>query len=418
MLRFRYTATDKDGLTVSGELDAESRDSAAARLEAGGLHPERIDAIEDEAAPLLVEDVDAADSNVKPVAKHSTDAAMSPSDLHQVTNHIANVTESALPLASGLLAISEEVSSRHLKGILANLSRRLEAGESLDVVLQNSTNAIPTHLNELLRASLRTGNLGPMIEQYVTLTRENVEIRRKVWLGLAYPLLVLFAACLVTIAIFTWVVPQFGDIYNDFGVMLPDLTVVIIALSHFFRYYAIWVLPLVVIAAVAVWFSFQWLEAQALRQRLISKIPIIGTLSHLASMAQFCQLLAMLIESQVPLPEALRIAAAGTYDGNLSEGCQLLADEVEDGVSLSEAAQGMQQFPPSMVNIFRWERHPGAFSDALYAAGEIFSARTHVQTNLIAVVCEPAAIIFVAVLIGTIVLALFMPLINLLGGLS
>ncbi len=126
----------------------------------------------------------------------------------------------------------------------------------------------------------------------------------------------------------------------------------------------------------------------------------------------------LLVEHRILLPDALRLAGSGSGDANLRQGSLLLAEDVSHGISLEDASRGRPHFPSSLVNVFRWERRDTAFSDALTSSAEIYAAMAKTQTGMVRVVCEPLLLIGVGVFMFIAIVALFMPLFQLLNELS
>ena len=151
---------------------------------------------------------------------------------------------------------------------------------------------------------------------------------------------------------------------------------------------------------------------------MINAIPIVGSLFRYLSLSRFCHLLAVLVEFEIRLPDALRMAGDSTRDANIRQGGRLAAENVEQGSSLAEAGSATPHFPPDVVHLFRWESRKDAFRDALHGAAEMFAARAQTQSGLIPVLVEPIMLLVVGVTIGSIIIALFMPLIKLVNDLS
>jgi type II secretory pathway component PulF len=339
------------------------------------------------------------------------------SDRDNVAETLAEIAGAGLPLASGLRALSEEVRSRRIRNSLREISQRLESGESLDAILRESA-SIPPHLRGLIQSGVESGNLGMAVQHYLNFARESVDISRVVMLSLCYPLVLVLALGVSGSFLLMWIVPHFKKIFLDFGTELPGFTLAVLTVSDILVESGLWLVGGGTAVATVAWLALTLAGQAALRKRLLNMVPVVGTLFHLASLARFCHMLALLIENQVRLPDALRLTGQSVTDPNIREGCLLLAQQVESGVAMSDAAMTMPHFPLTLVQIFRWEKHRSSFADALHASGEIFTARANIQTGFIGVICEPVLICAVAFLVGGIVIALFLPLIKLLNDLS
>ena len=249
-------------------------------------------------------------------------------------------------------------------------------------------------------------------------TRNRSEIGRRVLLTLSYPVCLILCTIGINFGYLAWVVPLFKKIFLDFGTELPGLTMLIISLSDALSEFGIAIVVILVAAAVLAWLITVVLLRPSTRRRLLEKIPVFGPLFSMSSLSQFCQLLAILVENQVRMPDALRMAGTASGNANLREGSNRLADMVEEGSSLTKGAESLPHFPTQMTNIFRWEKRGDAFPDVLRAAADVYSARATIQTGMVAVVVEPFVVIGAASFIVVLVIAMFLPLIKLLNDLS
>ena len=409
MPSFRYIATDADGNRVSGECEAASVDDAVAQLEMSGFHLFNLEPVVVQFAPGHSESGSDDPQRRK---------LFSTSDLDQVTERIGELAQAGLPLITGLRALGEEVTDSRLKRTLNDFSRRLESGESLDQVLRAHRRNVPEHLNGLILAGLQTNQLGLMIERYVSFVQNSSEVRRKVWLSLAYPLVLIFATLGFAFAFSYFVVPQFRPLYYGFDMELPVLTKLTLDAADAIVEIGFYLAIATTVFVVGGWIGLGLLAGPAMRSRLVGIVPIVGPLFRYAALSRYCQLLGLLVEHRIILPDALRLAGSGSGDANLREGSMLLSEDVSHGIPLEDASRSRPHFPSSLINVFRWERRDAAFSDALYSSAEIYAAMAKTQTGMVAVVCEPLLLIGVGAFMLFSIVALFLPLINLLNDLS
>ncbi len=329
---------------------------------------------------------------------------------------IADLVEAGLPLEAGLRALSEEAPSRRLRRLLRSMSRELAQGRSPDEVLSGPGRGVPNYLRGLVRAGVQTGQLGAFLEQFLQSLRRRRAAAISYWGMMAYPLLLLPLVFLVGTAVLAWIVPMFGDIFNDFSVNLPDVTVALLTFGSRPVVIGIFVgVPLIVVLIWLVILLGRFVPGHATRLRLFQKIPIIGTPSRMRGLAEFCSLLGLLVSGRIPLPEALQMTASVLNDANLRQGARRLASRVEQGDSLEDAAHGLPQVSRELVNLFRWEPRGDAFGDILLRAGEVYSARSRVQAGLTVMAVQPVVFVGVALFMGCVVIALFLPLVKLLN---
>jgi type II secretory pathway component PulF len=396
---FRYTAIDKNDQRVAGNVEAATSEDAVAQLEADGLRVGTIEPFE----------VDAAEDAGK---------SLSHDEAIEITGRIADVVTAQLPLASGLRAMSEEVPSRKLRRFLGDVSRRIEAGESLESIFQEPGAHLPRNLGGLIQAGIQTDQLGMLLEQFLDHERESLDRRRQTLLALAYPAVLVVIAGIILFCMSLLIVPGFKRIFADFGVVLPGITLFAFLLTDFVLAFGMWILPLLVLLGVIAWAVVRQGIGRRFCRRLIWLVPLFGPLVRYSALASFCHYLAMLVDHRVQLPKALRLAGLAANDAVLAAAGQELSARVEEGEPIEDAVSPLGEFPSELLHVFRWANQPAAFRDALYAARQTFDIRARYQSTLIANICEPVAVLGTAMCVGFVVIALFMPLVRLLNDLS
>lgn len=333
---------------------------------------------------------------------------------------IVELTQAGLPLSAGLLAYSEEVPSSRMRKSLRRMALALDAGRPLEDVLGDKPGTAPDYLRGLVRAGLATSQLGEVLGEHLYCVRRSRLVRTRLWIGLVYPLLLLAAGLSVGLFMLIWPIPAFREIFSDFGVSLPGITMMVIQASDFIvatAAYWPWILFVLLVLAAAI-YSIRYLPGRAERVRLFQYLPLIGSASRYAALSEFCSLLSILVQSRVPLPAALRMTADAVRDPNLAAGSRELAAQVAHGLPAESAARTLSHFPGSIATLFRWQGQPEALARALRSSGELFATQARLQSGVVGLLLQPLLLFFIVSFLGTIVIALFMPLIKLLNALS
>ena len=215
------------------------------------------------------------------------------------------------------------------------------------------------------------------------------------------------------------IVPQFKAIFDDFGVELPGLTMLLLSFSSkpFVISIAVGILLFVLLSMLTVLFG-PYVPGHATRLRLFQSIPLVGTPSRMRGLSEFCSLFGLLIRGGIPVADALTMTSSALQDANLREASRRLATLVEQGESLEQAAQGLPHISADLKSLFRWEPRGDAFGDILQRASEVYSARSQVHVNQSLLFLQPVIFFGLAFFVGFTVLALFLPLVKLLNELS
>lgn len=402
MARFRYTAADADGKSVSGFVESDSIEQARKQLESQGLSAVEIEP-EDETATAAPRSVQA-----------------------EATSQAGQLMAAGMPLSAGLRALAEETDSRPLARVLSKMADRLDAGDDINEVFSGESLQVPAYLKGLIHAGTQMGDLAGGIEHYVQFGRLRAKIRSRVRVSLAYPLALLSISLLVMFGALFLILPQFKSIFDGFGVELPWLTSTMLNLSTLtVRAVEWWPITLACGVLLPVLAAFvKNLFGPPAWRRFLYIVPLFGPTLRYGALAEYCHLLAILIDHGLPLPDALHLAGEGVSDWNLREGSYILSKQVEAG-SLPGQGDAVSQFPRDILNVMSWDmsgagdgqsdQSPG---DVLRGAGEIYSAHAEVHSRTITAAMEPAAIFLVTCLVSLLVVAMFMPMVKLLNDLS
>ncbi len=326
---------------------------------------------------------------------------------------LQRVIASGLPLATGLRAYAEECPAS-AKASLLELARSVESGQSIGEAVQNPDLRLPAYLRGLIDGGIRTGTIGPMLEEYMHQRRLQRRFGQKVTLDLAYPLVVMYFAAIICFATLIFLVPVFETMYNDFWVELPTLTTALIELSQLAVFLFV---PLTAIIAVSGIALLMFLCGGRWSKALVDRIPFFGASARYASMSEFCSLLAPLVETSVPLPVALQAVASTMQPSRLKSSSRAIAASYDGSQTLADAARS-RKFPNEIVHILRWETRGNALGEILRSWAELFARMASNRSSIIAAVIGPVMMIGIGIFIGLVVIALFAPLFRTLNMLA
>jgi type II secretory pathway component PulF len=339
---------------------------------------------------------------------------LSSEEATELATRIAELTKAGLPLGDGLRALADELPGRWVRHVLNVLANRLDAGDDLAVAINSIGPHLPAHLRGLILAGLRSGRLAEVLEEYVDLQNSQAELRRRVFVSVLYPFVLIVFLTVLTICSRVYIVVHFQRIFLDFGTTLPMMTQWFIA-SSWSAMYGMIVLCCA-IAAVPI------LLATAPRVRwlwpVLNGIPMIGPLLRWSHVAQFSRLMSILLEQQVPLPDALRLTSDGLIDSDLAWGCRRVADEVETGQILYERMAARSQFPASLIPLIEWGQRAPALPDSFLAAAEMFEGRLRSQGSVLEAILLPSMFLLITGYVAMFIISMLLPLLDLIKKLS
>jgi type II secretory pathway component PulF len=344
-------------------------------------------------------------------------ARLSGQDAALLSEQIAGLTRMGLPLAAGLEALGAELPRSGLQRTLAVLARKLTQGATLDQAVAATGDAVPAHLRGLVLAGQRTGRMGEVLGRFAGYARIGVEVRRQLLLSLAYPAVSILFATLLLLCVLLIIVGGFERIFLDFGLDLPIVTWLLIQLSRGLRQEGLPILEVLAVTGVIAGLALTAIGPAA-RRSVLSRLPLLGPVWKWTSLAEFCHLLGLLLESEVPLTEAVPMAGAGVVDANLRAVARSLASDLERGEPLAAAIGRRRYFPEGLGGIVGWAQNHQGLGEALHMLGEMFEARARSQATFASTVLTVLTVILIVLGIGLVVVGLFIPLYTLIEKLS
>lgn len=396
MVRFHYTARDAQGHETAGWLSAADEAEALAQLEAQGMQPGTIE---------LRPDVSAG--------------SLSPADAATLSRHLAGAVRSELPLHDALEALAEPLGGR-LAATLRRAAAQLRAGRALADVLASPDIRLPPDLALLVALGTRAGKLEQVLDAYADQQEHLRSMRRRLWAATAYPLLLggLFLA--VAIFFLAVVVPPVVRLGEEFGLYQiesggPNLAVQLTLAASQHLGLVIAFIGAMVAAGGLLWTLSK--RSGTLR-RIWCQVPLLGKLWRYHALVESCQRLALLLENEVPLVEALRRTAAATPDADLRGALHTVALRCEGGQPLAAALCGLPQIPATMVPLVAWGESVNALPAALHTTAEAFAQRFQVRHDLLRGVLPPVMLVLLCAGCGLLLGTALAPLLEMLQLLS
>jgi type II secretory pathway component PulF len=339
---------------------------------------------------------------------------LSTSEATELATGLAELVRSGLPLPEGLRALAEEWPTRKLGPVLRELAYKVEQGMSLDAAINLIGDRLPAYLRGLLAAGVRTGCLPEALEEFEDLERTQYELRRQVWLNLAYPTLLMILVSVLAILADLYITHQMAHIFKDFKTDLPLITVWVLKGAGpvsgilIFATALMLAIPLI----LGTWTISSWVSP------VFYFLPFIGPPLKWSQMARFSRLMAMFLGQQVPLPECLRLTAKGVRDIYLARACRKAAAEVDQGRPLSESLAARPRFSSDLIPLVELGQRASNLGEAFQAAADMFEGRANTQGKNLEAFLLPATFFVIIFLCGVFVVALFMPLIALITRLT
>jgi len=425
MAKFAYTAMDAKGAETTGVLDAESQTSALTQIREKGLFP--VEVAEADAKKKKRGRVVKAKSRAKGKGL-SKEINLTPSFLQRVkakqlaafTRQLSTLINAGMPLVRALQVLHRQERNPMLKKALGNIGESIESGSTFaEAIGQHSRIFDRLYVN-----MTKAGEVGGILDQVLTRLAEFMEkaeqIKRKVKGAMIYPIVVLVMAVGILTFLMVFIIPKFEDIFADLleGEALPPLTTFVIGLSRGVSQQAVWIVAAVVALVFAVKLVGKTGWGRYALDLFKLNAPIFGTLVRKTAIARFSRTLGTLMASGVPVLQALNIVRDTAGNEVIARSVNLIHDAVKEGENMAPPIEASKQFPPVVISMVEVGEETGELPEMFLKIADAYDEEVDDAVAGLTSIIEPILIVFLAVVVGVIVIALFLPLISIIGKLS
>ncbi len=343
--------------------------------------------------------------------------------VNRFVRHLATLLAAKLPLVRGLDTLARQQSDPTARQVFQQVADFVRAGGTLSDSLSQYPRIFDPLLIKMIRAGETGGILQEVLLRLASYREKAALLRRKVQTAMVYPLVVLTVALGIVALLILFVVPRFQAIYQDLpqlkNIPLPFLTQTVITLSlSLQRCFPIWMGGLVLLT-VLVSQGAKTRQGKPIWDWLGFHIPMLGAYRKKLAWARIARTLGTLLASGVPILESLRIIREISGNHLLEKAFTVLHDQVRDGTTLGTAMEHLDIFPPLLVSMVQVGEETGALSPMLERASDAYDQEIDHEIVAFTSIIEPVLIVFLALVVGTIVIALFLPIIDIiqhLGG--
>jgi type IV pilus assembly protein PilC len=323
--------------------------------------------------------------------------------------------KAGIPILKALDLLTERAAAERLRPVLGEVRRLVREGTTLSEALEQQ-GVFPKVYTVSVLAGEKSGNLSGVLEYYIAYQRVTTGFRKKLVATLIYPIILVSAATGIVTYLVSEVIPKFAGLYSDLNINLPQATRILIAITVTYRPYLLSVITLLVFLAAAVFAWSQSEQGGMAMERIRMRLPLVGETITKFQFAQFCRTLSTLLAGGTPLVQAMETAGGAIksrlISGTITHGAQL----VREGQSLHNSLASTGLVPDLALEMIEVGEASGSLSAMLASVAEFYEddVNTHLA-NLVALI-EPAILIFMAILIAFILVALYLPMFSLSAG--
>jgi general secretion pathway protein F len=353
-------------------------------------------------------------------APQSSLGKLSVDDLITLNEEIAGMARAGLPLDEGLRALAREMGRGRLQKTTRQLADDLKAGLTLPQALERQGGRVPPYYAALLAAGIRSGRINEVLATLTLYARAVADFRANVVSALVYPGVVLAVGLGLVVFVGATTLPAFVDIFDQFKLRLPLLTQVLVFIGEHPLQTVVLPAAVLILAPVAV----RGLLLRGPRGRiawamLVNSLPVVGTMIRSTRLAAFADLLGILVDQAVPLPEAWGLAAEASSDPLVSHGAKQVEHDLRQGVPLGDALKDKRLVPELVVWMTRFGQQQGTLGPTLHHLSQMYRRQAEIRAGLLRTLLPPLLIIGLAgIMVALFVFGLMAPMFALLEGLS
>lgn len=401
MVQFTYQAKDKLRQPVKGTIEADSRDSALKQVMDLGLFPSDIQPVSDAKSrdPRHASAV---------FARRNVRRAQVVFYVRQMSDLIG----AGVNVLRALMLTARQTRDPFFKEIITRMGEEVRDGTTLSEAMARYPQVFPKVYSNLVRAGETSGKLAEVLERLADLAQRDQDARGQIAASFIYPGLILSVGFLTVISLLTWVVPKMTAIFDDLEQALPFATVLLISLSDFLlRYWS----ALLVLMMLSI-FSVNRIKASTWGRLWLDKLklqlPVIGSLTHNVEMGRFARTMATLLGNGVAITSALDVTSQVMGNEVIRREVEGLLQAVSHGTSLNGALKRSPVFPETVVTMVAVGEESGQIHRGLARMAEYFENQSMRSIKTITTLVEPVLILLLGLVVGFVVLAMLLPLLQ------
>lgn len=389
---YSWEGVDKQGKKVRGEMEAASVAFVNATLRRQGINPVKVAKRRKSLGSLSKKKI-------------------KPKDIAIFTRQLATMLQAGIPIAQSFDIVGKGHENPSMQELILGIKNDIESGTNLTAALSKHPLYFDALYCNLVAAGEQAGILDNILDKVATYKEKIEAIKGKIKSALFYPTAVVVVAFIITAILLMFVIPQFEDLFKNFGADLPALTQLVIGLSRAFRDNWLLIFGGIIGTVVAATYMYKRSpKAQHMMDRLTLRAPIIGVIVKKATIARFSRTLATMFAAGVPLVEALESVAGAAGNRIYYEGTQAIRADVSTGMQLQAAMNSTGLFPNMVIQMVAIGEESGELDTMLGKVADFFEREVDDAVAALSSLLEPIIMAFLGIVIGGLVVAMYLPI--------
>lgn len=396
MPTFKYVAKDQSSRNVVGKMVADQQSAVVEALRKRNLTIISVTLVKESGISKI--------SFVRKKVKEE--------DLVIFSRQMATMIEAGIPILQALEALYEQVSNQYFQSVILTVKEDIQVGSSLSAAFSKHPRVFDTLYINMVKVGETGGVLNAILDRISAYLEKMLKLKREVMAAMIYPAVVVSMAAAITVLLLVKVVPTFAGIYDSFGRELPFMTQVLINISHFMQHYILFFIASLVAFGFLLKQLYRTEWGRLIVDRTVLRLPIFGDLIRKVAVSRFCRTLAILIQTGVPILESLEIVGKTSGNRVLELVVDNVRNNVREGESIAAPLAKSGVFPPMVVRMIAIGEKSGQLEKMLTKVAEFYDDQIDATVAGLKSIIEPVLIGFLGIVVGFIVIALFLPILN------
>lgn len=399
---FSYVAVDKRGKEKRGSLEAETRERALEQLKAEGL------------IPVSVREQGALNKEID----FSIGKKVKPRDLSVFCRQFVSITQAGVPMKEALQMLSEQTENKWLKRAISEVLLNVEKGNTLADSMRSQPDIFPPMLVNMVEAGEQSGSLEMAFSRMAVHFEKEAKLKATIKKATIYPIILVIAAIGVIAVMLLFVIPIFIDMFADLDIEMPALTMFVMNSSKWMTSHWYVVLAIIVGVVVAYKLIYRTTQGRLTIDRIKMKMPLFGKLTVKTACSQFARTMSTLLMSGISTIDALETTSKIVNNIHYTNAMLKAREEVMKGIPLSEPLEASGIFPPMVYHMTGIGEETGNVEEMLEKMADYYDEEVEMTTQSVLAAMEPIIILFMALIIGTLVIAVIWPIASMYNGLD
>ena len=399
---FSYVAVDKRGKEKRGSLEAETRERALEQLKAEGL------------IPVSVREQGALNKEID----FSIGKKVKPRDLSVFCRQFVSITQAGVPMKEALQMLSEQTENKWLKRAISEVLLNVEKGNTLADSMRSQPDIFPPMLVNMVEAGEQSGSLEMAFSRMAVHFEKEAKLKATIKKATIYPIILVIAAIGVIAVMLLFVIPIFTDMFADLDIEMPALTMFVMNSSKWMTSHWYVVLAIIVGVVAAYKLIYKTTQGRLTIDRIKMKMPLFGKLTVKTACSQFARTMSTLLMSGISTIDALETTSKIVNNIHYTNAMLKAREEVMKGVPLSEPLEASGIFPPMVYHMTGIGEETGNVEEMLEKMADYYDEEVEMTTQSVLAAMEPIIILFMALIIGTLVIAVIWPIASMYNGLD